>query len=116
MRLVLPWPHKLLWPNGSRGHPRAVAAEKRKHKQWAAVAAMEQRAKFRAGDGTVPIRLVIRAKPFGPLPDRDNCVAAAKAYLDGISATIGVNDQNFAAPTVEFDSTRSGQMIVEVGL
>jgi hypothetical protein len=115
MRLNLPFPHKLLWPNGSQGSPRAVAGEKRKHKQWAHHAALA--AKLPAlTDGPIPIKLIVHANRFGPLPDRDNCVAAMKAYLDGISARLGINDRHFAAPTVEFAPERTGRFVIEVGV
>lgn len=129
IRVELPYPHKLLWPNGSRGHVQSVASEKRKHKLWADLAALEavqiagiatRYAEYCGGSvaaDTPPLRLnfVIHAKPKGPLPDRDNCVAAAKAYLDGIAQRLGVNDRMFAAPTVEFATPRNGRFVIEVG-
>jgi hypothetical protein len=92
IRVALPFPHKLLWPNGSRGHVQAVSREKRKHKLWADGAALE--AVQRCVDAIVVtplvrVHIVVHAKPKGPLPDRDNCVAAAKAYLDGSPSALG---------------------------
>jgi crossover junction endodeoxyribonuclease RusA len=114
MRVDLPYPHKLLWPNGSRGNPRAVAGQNRTHKSWAYYAAKASPAPV-VGDGSIPIKLIVHAKPRGPLPDRDNCVAALKTYQDGIAAALGINDKHFAAPTVEFSPDRSGRFVIEVG-
>lgn len=114
MRLDLPFPHKLLWPNGSRGSDRAVSGQKKKHKNWAFLAAKAQRLPI-VQDGLIPVKLIVRAKRFGPLPDRDNCVSALKAYQDGISAAIGIDDKHFAEPVVEFSDIRDGRFIVEIG-
>lgn len=114
MRLNLPYPHKHLWPNGSRGHPRAVDREKAKHKEWAQWAAKKANAPV-IGDGPIPVRLIVQANRFGPLPDRDNCIAAMKMYLDGIAAELGINDCNFAAPTVEFSDERVSRFVIEIG-
>jgi crossover junction endodeoxyribonuclease RusA len=48
--------------------------------------------------------------------DEDNLVAAVKAHLDGIAEIIGINDRNFAAPTVEWAERTNGRgkMIVRI--
>lgn len=66
IRVDLPFPHKLLWPNGSRGHVQAVSREKRKHKLWADGAALE--AVQRCVDAIVVtplvrVHIVVHAKP-----------------------------------------------------
>lgn len=114
MILRLPFPHKLLWPNGSRGHPRAVAGQKKKHKAWAHTAALADRALFVPADD-IGLHIIVHAKPRGPLPDRDNVVAAVKSYQDGISLALGVDDKHFATPTVEFADTRTGEFVIRVG-
>lgn len=103
--VALPYPHKALWPNG-RAHYMTKAREVKKHRAWAdsaALAALPVRhpAVF-GGDAILPILIVVVAKASGPMPDRDNCVAACKAYLDGIAQRIGVNDRRFGAPVVQF--------------
>lgn len=115
MIVTLPWPNKLLWPNGSRGDPRAVAGQKKRHKAWAWAAAKEAGMPI-VGNGKIPIRLIVHAKPKGPLPDGDNCVAALKAYQDGIAQAIGIDDKHFEVPTVEFALPRDGRFVVEIGL
>lgn len=117
IRVDLPFPHKLLWPNGSRGNLFALSREKKKHRRWAADAtlAVTQGAQVPEAHAPIPVKIVVHAKPRGPLPDRDNCVAAAKALLDGIAERLGVNDRNFATPTVEFATPRDGRFVIEVG-
>lgn len=63
----------------------------------------------------VPITIEVHPKPRGPLPDRDNCIAACKAMLDGIADALGLDDREFAAPKVVFSPERDGRFVVEVG-
>ncbi len=117
MLVSLTFPHKYLWPNT---RPRAHAAhrrEARKHRKWAALAtreAMQGETSFNAGDGPYPIKIIVYGKQRGPLPDKDNCIAAAKSSLDGIADALGVNDRHFEAPTVEFAEARESRFVVEV--
>jgi hypothetical protein len=67
------------------------------------------------GDGKVPLRLIVHARQYGPLPDADNCIAAMKAYQDGIADALGINDRHFSAPTVSFSDRRTGRFVIEVG-
>lgn len=118
MKITLPWPHKLLWPNGSRGHTHQVARIKKAYRhdaEWAAIEARYQYGAFQHDGGEIPVKLIVYAKPKGPLPDKDNCIAALKVGLDAIASQIGVNDRHFAAPVVEFASPRVGKMEVIVG-
>ena len=110
--IALPYPHKALWPNG-RAHWAAKAREVKKHRQWAALAA--KAASLRLGDSPIPVAITVCPKRHGPAPDADNCVAAAKAYLDGIAAALSVNDRHFAAPTVTISPERTGQFIITIG-
>lgn len=117
IRVDLPYPHGDLSPNG-RAHHHAKARAVKSHRLWADVATLEA---LQAGEKAdlaarpIPVRLTVRAKPRGPLPDRDNCVAMAKSYLDGIAQRLGVNDIAFASPVVEFATPRDGRFVIEVG-
>ncbi|WP_230280248.1 hypothetical protein [Croceicoccus sp. Ery15] len=113
IRVDLPYPHKTLWPNGPQRNYHAKARHKKSHRNWAWGAAKAEKGTVE-GD-PVPVRLIVHAKPTGPLPDRDNCVAALKAYQDGIAAAIGIDDKHFAEPTVEFAMPRDGRFVIEVG-
>lgn len=112
MTVALPYPDKALWPNG-RAHWGKKAAEVKKHKRWAYDAMRV--AKFCVADSPIPVRIVCHPKAKGPAPDRDNIIAAAKAYLDGIADYLCVNDRHFAAPTVEIAGDRTGQFIISIG-
>lgn len=114
MIISLPYPHKILWPNGRTRNPRAKAGEIRKHRQWAHMAALAARADFVADDG-IGLHITVHAKPKGPLPDKDNVVASVKAYQDGIAQALGIDDKHFATPTVEFASPRTGEFVIRVG-
>lgn len=117
IRVDLPFPHKLLWPNGSRCTHRAVAGQKKAHRAWADLATVEalQGGSVDLAQRPIAIKIIVHAKPRGPLPDRDNCVAAAKSLIDGIAQRLGVNDIAFSAPTVEFSTPRDGRFVIEVG-
>lgn len=115
IRLTLPWPNKLLWPNGSRGNHHAVSGQKKKHRGWATAETWRFARSWPHDEGDIAIKLIVSAKPRGPLPDRDNCAAACKAYLDGIADALKVNDRRFAAPVVEYAQTRTGSFVIEVG-
>ncbi len=112
MTIALPYPHKSLWPNG-RAHWAEKAREVKKHRHWAALAT--KAASVRIGDSPIPVCIVCHPKARGPAPDRDGIVSAAKAYLDGIADSLGINDRHFAAPTVEIAGERTGQFIITVG-
>lgn len=110
--IVLPFPHKSLWPNG-RAHWATKAREVKKHRQWANIAM--RAASLCIADSPIPVRIVCHPKRTGPAPDRDNIIAAAKAYLDGIADYLCIDDRHFAAPTVEIAGERSGQFIICIG-
>lgn len=114
LTIDLPWPDKLLWPNGSQGRNhkyRAVVVKK--HRDWARIATLEA---LQGNEGFTPARMVLRVygKPRGPLPDKDNCIAASKAFFDGIADGLKVNDRQFPAPEVEFAEAREGRFVVEL--
>lgn len=117
MRIDLPWPAPILWPNGPRprnhGHKASVT---QKHRQWAHIATLEVKPPcFNHNGAKIPLTLEVHAKRFGPLPDEDNCIAACKAMLDGIADGLGVNDRDFTAPRVVFSPERDGRFVVIVG-
>jgi len=115
MRVSLPYPDKALWPNGgARTHYGKIARLKKSHKSWAWGAAKTMPSPT-VGNGSIRVHLTVHAKPKGPLPDRDNCVAAMKAYQDGIAAAIGIDDKHFQEPTVSFAEPRNGRFVIEVG-
>jgi crossover junction endodeoxyribonuclease RusA len=110
--IELPWPHKILWPNGRTRNTSYKAAETAKHKLWAWTAAKE--AKLVAPDGRIPVLLRFHPKPKGPAPDKDNAQASAKAYLDGIAKAMGVDDRLFD-PRTEIAPERLSKVVVVIG-
>lgn len=115
MIIDLPFPHKLLWPNGSVGNRHAKAREAKKHRAWAAVATLEALGRAK-GFAPANITIHVHAKPKGPLPDKDNCISAAKSSLDGIADALKVNDRDFPEPKVVFSGERDGRFVVELSI
>jgi hypothetical protein len=115
----LPYPVKALFPNG-RAHHFEKAREVKRHRAWAnhaalAVLPLNHPVLF-AGENALPVRIAVTGKSAGPLPDRDNIVAASKSYLDGIADRLGVNDRRFMAPTVEFiGRSKTGGFTITIG-
>ena len=103
--VILPWPYEALWPN-ARPH-------------WAAKAKATKAYRFavkclvgNAEPGVV--RITFCPKSRGPIPDRDNCIAAFKAGQDGIADALGVNDRDLIF-THEFgDRCKDGGVIVDI--
>ena len=114
LTIELPYPHKSLWPNG-RAHWAKKADQTKKHRRWAwaAMVAGMGGAQYAPG-GRIPIRLTVSCKPKGPQPDKDGCISAMKAYLDGIADALGVNDNLFDPQPVHF-SGRKSSFTIEVG-
>lgn len=110
--LVLPFPEKILWPNG-RGHHMAVHRAFQKHKQWARLATLSESVR-------APIASRIEwTATFYPKTanaiDDDNARASLKAYQDGIALALGVDDRVFAAPTIRFGKPeKPGRVEIEV--
>jgi crossover junction endodeoxyribonuclease RusA len=118
LRIDLPWPDKVLWPNGSEGNRHVRVRHAKNNRKWgygAALFAIQQRGGAPEFAERIPVKLIIHAKPKGPLPDKDNCVAAAKHLLDGIADALVVNDRRFTSPVVEFAAPRDGRFVVELG-
>lgn len=111
--IELPYPVKILWPNGRTRNLKWRAAEVKKARTMAGWAA--KAARIRLADSPIPVHIEVRPLSRGPAPDKDACVSAAKAYLDGIADALGINDRHFAAPTVSISDERTGQFIITVG-
>lgn len=112
--IVLPWPHKALWPNG-RPHYLAKATQTKKHRAWAHTATLAAVGRYTSAGERIPVRLLFRPKPRGPAPDKDNCIAASKAYLDGIAQALGVNDALFDLLPPIISDIRSSEVVVTIG-
>ena len=91
MTITLPVPGKALRPNDGNPH-------------WRTKHSAAKRAKARARLQTLPHPVEERARPWrgysihaytAALWDRDNILAASKAYLDGIAGALGANDRDW---------------------
>lgn len=106
MRLVLPYPLPALWPN-KRSHWSAKASATRTYRQWAKLAAN--------GAKPGPVHLVYCPRPFGPVPDRDNFIAAFKSGQDGLADAMGINDRDMVVTYELGGRCKDGAVIVEIG-
>jgi crossover junction endodeoxyribonuclease RusA len=108
----LPFPDKLLWPNG-------------RTKQWGAKHRVVKAARFQAwgaalaagvtkADPEARVSLAVTVHPkTRNLIDRDNCVASLKSYIDGLADALGVDDQTFDTPIITFgEPVRGGLLTV----
>lgn len=101
--IALPFPAKILWPNG-RGHHMAKHRAFKAHKQWAYAATLAAFPRGAQPDALTPY-YTITPKTAHPI-DRDNAVAAMKAYQDGIALALKVDDSAFAVPVITFATPR----------
>lgn len=109
--IELPFPDKILWPNG-RGHWAVKSKALKKHKDWAVLATVG------SGIGKLlvspPDRIkwsvTIHPKTRHPIDD-DNARASLKAYQDGIALALGVDDKLFDAPSLTFGEPIKGGLV-----
>jgi crossover junction endodeoxyribonuclease RusA len=112
--IELSWPAKELSPN-ARVHHMVLHRFKKAAKTEAGWATKYAKPLTWGSDG--PFDVLIRAyPPAGKVkPDADNLVASCKAHLDGIADALGVNDNTFNAPSVEWaDWTQRGKLVIRI--
>lgn len=113
LMIELPFPDKILWPNG-RGHHMAKHRAFQKHKMWAFGAAMAELRGAKA-DGPVSWSVTVHPKTRHPVDD-DNARASLKAYQDGIAQALGIDDKHFKAPALSFgEPIKGGLFRVTIG-
>jgi crossover junction endodeoxyribonuclease RusA len=117
MKIVLPWPDKVLSPN-ARAHYRVVvpvkaaARENAAKATWAAAPVDVRRA---VASGVGRIELTVRFYP----PDKrhrddDNMIGSFKAARDGIADGLKVNDRRFRAQYVIGEAEKPGRIEVVI--
>lgn len=108
---ALPFPAKILWPNG-RGHwgEKSRAVKSHRASAWALALA----AGVTKADPEARVSLAVRVHPkTRNAIDRDNCVASMKSYIDGMADALGVDDRLFDTPSIAFaEPIKGGQMTV----
>ena len=108
--IELPFPAKILWPNG-RGHWAAKAASFKKHKQWAYFSAFAPEfTRKLPPDDRVNWSVTIHPKTAHAIDD-DNARASLKAYQDGLALALGVDDKQFNAPSLTFGEPIKGGLV-----
>lgn len=112
--IELPFPAKILWPNG-RGHHMAKHRATKKHREWARLATLADRTRPTIESGG-RVRLSITVYPKTKnLIDADNAAAAMKAYQDGIADALKINDNLFDAPRIIFaEPVKNGLVVVSI--
>ncbi|WP_207791146.1 hypothetical protein [Allosphingosinicella flava] len=98
----------MLWPN-KRGHWGTVSRERKKHRGWAELSARAEG--WKAPEGTIRLAYTVHPKTRNPI-DKDNAIAAMKAYQDGIAAALKVDDSTFEEPTITFAEPRKGGAVI----
>ncbi len=110
--IELPYPAKILWPNG-RGHWAVKSKAFKQHKEWARLAML---GKFPRAENVSPVtgkinwKVTFHPKTRHPVDD-DNARASLKAYQDGFALAFGIDDKIFNAPSVTFGETIKGGLI-----
>lgn len=109
--IELPYPAKILWPNG-RGHHMAKHRANVKHKTWAHFAAQE--VGLVAPEGRFRLVATFHPKTRHKV-DSDNASASLKAYQDGIAAYLKIDDSAFAEPKIEFgEPIKGGRVFIRL--
>lgn len=112
--IELPFPAKILWPNG-RGHHMAKHRATKKHRQWAhdATLADNTRPSIDSG-GRIRLSITVYPKTKNAI-DADNAAAAMKSYIDGIADALKINDSRFEVPTIHFaEPVKHGKVVVSI--
>lgn len=106
--ISLPWPAKELSPNhrSRTYHAKARATKVARAMAWA------ETTKAKA-QGT--LLTVAFCPPDKRARDRDNMIASAKAYQDGIADALSANDHSFNPEYRFANPTKGGRVVVEIG-
>jgi crossover junction endodeoxyribonuclease RusA len=110
--IELPYPSPLLWPN-ARGHFMA------KHRQTAKARLDAFMLMNGYLDGnrqfSAPVRICYTVHPKTKrAPDLDNCVAAMKAYQDGICGALKIDDATLDTPRIIIGEPVKGGKVIAV--
>jgi len=111
----LPWPARVLSPNGkNKGHWGVKHRATVKAKNEAFYLAKEAGLRITSNADRIKINCVF-IQPDRRNRDEDNMISSLKAALDGVALALGVDDSRFSI-TWEFpdEIVKNGQVIVEV--
>ena len=111
-KVTLPWYSKEVSPN-SRVHWSVHSRAKRQHKELAKIYTMNANVSFSDDKHKVFLNIIF-CPPSKRRYDLDNCLASCKAYLDGISQAIGIDDSRFAIQMQMSEDTFDGSIRVTI--
>jgi len=114
IRIELPWPPRALHPN-ARKHWAVKAKAAKQARLTAAWCAKE--AGIRTNDPDIPQQLLVTAvfsPPDNRLHDLDGCLSNIKAYLDGISDVIGIDDSKWQIALRKEAPKKGGSVRIEL--
>lgn len=117
MIISMAFPPACLFPNRRNGsHWTKTKAAKDEARESAVEATKRAMLTPREYVGTIPLSIVFVA-PDGRHRDLDNCLAAAKAQIDGMADAMGVNDKRFRPILLDYiKGDAPGCMLVAVGV
>ena len=116
-KLTLPWPPRILSPNGRASHWSRRNAAKVEQKRAADALAREARLHLATIPDGATIKLTATAcpKPHGPYPDDDNLISSLKAARDAIAAVMKVDDKRMQwQPVEKGERCKNGAVLVTV--
>lgn len=110
--IELPFPAKILWPNG-RGHHMAKHRAVKSHRGWAYAATLACPQRPAPG---VPVQLSFTVYPkTRNAIDPDNALAAMKSYIDGIADALKTDDSKFKLPRIQFgEPVKNGKVVIGI--
>lgn len=117
MKIELGFPPKELFPNRAAGSAWGKLYQlKSDYRQNSAWLAKPQVAKWELPEGDIYLKLTF-VMPDKRLRDLDNCLAAAKAGLDGLADALAINDKRFHPIQVSraYGDKKTAKIIVELG-
>lgn len=115
MKIELDFPPACLFPNRAKGtHWTVTHKAKAGYRDNSAWLTKGQMRGWVAPEGEIRLTITF-VMPDKRLRDTDNCLAAAKAGLDGMADALGVNDRQFQPVTIyRQHGEKPGKMIVEL--
>lgn len=112
--IELPFPTKILWPNGRTRSFMAKHRMLKKHREWARLATLADKTRPAIGEGRVQLTITVYPKTRNRI-DADAPISACKAYIDGIADALGIDDSRFNLPRLQFgEPVKGGKIVIAV--